>query len=228
MAIPPRSVLVTGATGYMGRRLIPALLARGHMVRALTRAASRDRVPQGADAVIGDALNPAEMTSAAHATDTLVHLVGTPHPSPAKAAEFRRVDLPSVAAAVQAASQASLSHFVYVSVAQPAPAMRAFLAVRAEGEAMIRAAGLTATILRPWYVLGPGHRWPLLLTPFYALARAVPSTREGAIRLGLVTIDHMIAALVRAVEDRPAAGSVRIIDVPAIRASTLEARAART
>src|SRR5262249_39773430 len=145
----------------------------------------------------------------------------TPHPSPAKAAEFKRVDLPSVSASVVAARQAGAAHVVYVSVAQPAPAMKAFLEVRAEGESMIRGAGLTATFLRPWYVLGPGHRWPLLLVPFYALARTVPRTREGAIRLGLVTIDQMIAALVRAVEDPPPAGSVRIVDVPSIAASTL-------
>jgi uncharacterized protein YbjT (DUF2867 family) len=221
MAGQPRRVLVTGATGYMGQRLIPALLRRGHKVRGLTRAASRGRVPAGADAVIGDALDPADVTSAAHPNETLVHLVGTPHPSPAKAAEFRRVDLPSIAASVAAARQAALPHLVYVSVAQPAPAMKAFLAVRAEGEAMIRAAGLTATVLRPWYVLGPGHRWPLLLVPFYALARAIPRTRDGAIRLGLVTIDQMIAALVCAVENPPLPGSMRIIDVPAIGASRL-------
>ena len=221
MAVPPRPALVTGATGYIGQRLIPALLARGHAVRALARTGSRARVPAGADVVVGDALDPASVTAAARTGDTLVHLVGTPHPSPAKAAEFRRVDLPSVAASVAAARDRGAAHFVYVSVAQPAPAMKAFLAVRAEGEAMIRGAGLTATFVRPWYVLGPGHRWPLLLVPFYALARAVPWTREGAIRLGLVTIDQMIAALVHAIEDPPPAGSARIVDVPAIRASRL-------
>jgi len=219
MAVPPRPVLVTGATGYIGQRLIPALLARGHAVRALARTGSRDRVPAGAEMVVGDALDPASVTAAARAGDTLVHLVGTPHPSPAKAAQFRRVDLPSVAASVAAARDRGAAHFVYVSVAQPAPAMQAFLAVRAEGEAMIRGAALTATFVRPWYVLGPGHRWPLLLVPLYALARAVPRTRDGAIRLGLVTIDQMIAALVHAIEDPPPAGTARIVDVPAIRAS---------
>jgi uncharacterized protein YbjT (DUF2867 family) len=219
MPVPPRPVLVTGATGYIGQRLIPALLARGHAVRALARTGSRDRVPAGAEVVVGDALDPASVTAAARAGDTLVHLVGTPHPSPAKAAQFRRVDLPSVAASVAAARDRGAAHVVYVSVAQPAPAMKAFLAVRAEGEAMIRGAGLTATFVRPWYVLGPGHRWPLLLVPFYALARAVPRTRDAAIRLGLVTIDQMIAALVHAIEDPPPAGTARMVDVPAIRAS---------
>jgi hypothetical protein len=49
-----------------------------------------------------------------------VHLVGTSHPSPAKAAEFQRVDLPSIQAAVSAARSANVAHLVYVSVAHPA------------------------------------------------------------------------------------------------------------
>ena len=83
--------------------------------------------------------------------------------------------------------------------------------------ALIRESGLPATILRPWYVLGPGHRWPVLLTPLYALAEVLPPTREGARRLGLVTLDQMLAALVAAVE-APADGW-RSVDVPQIRRS---------
>ncbi|HEV7631811.1 MAG TPA: NAD-dependent epimerase/dehydratase family protein [Steroidobacteraceae bacterium] len=44
-----RCVFVTGGTGYMGRALIPALLARGYRVRALARAGSTARVPPGAE-----------------------------------------------------------------------------------------------------------------------------------------------------------------------------------
>ena len=94
--------------------------------------------------------------------------------------------------------------------------MRAYLEVRAEAEAALRASGLNATILRPWYVLGPGHWWPYALVPGYRLAAAFPPTRGLALRLGLVTVAQMVSALVAAVED-PASG-VRIVDVPAIRA----------
>jgi uncharacterized protein YbjT (DUF2867 family) len=79
----------------------------------------------------------------------------------------------------------------------------------------ILAAGLPATFLRPWYVLGPGHRWPYALLPFYALLERLPATRDTARRLGLVTLRQMIAALVRAVESSPE--GVRIFDVEEIR-----------
>jgi uncharacterized protein YbjT (DUF2867 family) len=204
----------------MGRALIAALLRRGHSVRALARKESAQRVPAGAETVIGDALAPRTFADKVAPADTLVHLVGTPHPSPAKAASFRAVDLPSVEAALAAARAARIAHFVYLSVAQPAPVMQAYIAVRQEGEARIQASGIAATILRPWYVLGPGHRWPYFLVPFYALAERLPPLRETALRLGLVTIGQMVGALVAAVERAPQ--GIRILDVPAIRAAHAE------
>jgi uncharacterized protein YbjT (DUF2867 family) len=212
-------IFITGGTGYVGRRLVRALLELGHDVRVLTRPGSSSRVPVGAAAVVGNALDPSTFQDELRAGDTLVHLVGTPHPSPSKAAEFRRVDLPSILASVAAAQHAGAAHVVYVSVAQPAPMMHAYIAVRAEGEAALAASGLTATVLRPWYVLGPGHWWPLVLVPLYAMARLLPSTRAGAERLGLVRLDQMVAALVRAVEHPPPPGRLTLVDVPGIRAA---------
>ena len=206
----------------MGRALIPTLLARGHAVRALARPGSAGRVPAGAQVVLGEALVAASFAEAVAPADTLVHLVGTPHPSPAKAASFRAVDLPSVDAALAAARRAGIAHFVYVSVAQPAPVMQAYIAVRQAGEARIRQSGIPASILRPWYVLGPGHGWPIFRVPFDALGERLPATRESARRLGLVTLGEMVAAIVQCIE-RGAEGTgiqgTRILGVPEIRAA---------
>jgi uncharacterized protein YbjT (DUF2867 family) len=208
-------VFVTGGTGYLGRRLIPRLLARGHRVRALARPGAEERLPSGCDVRTGNALDPTTFASAVAPADTFVQLVGTPHPSPAKAKEFVAVDLASVQASVTAASGAGVGHFVYVSVAHPAPVMQAYIAARTEGEARLAAAGLRATILRPWYVLGPGHRWAAALAPLYWMAERVPSSRDTARRLGLVTLAQMVAALVYAVEHPPDA--TRVVEVPDIR-----------
>jgi uncharacterized protein YbjT (DUF2867 family) len=125
------------------------------------------------------------------------------------------VDLVAARAAVSAAVDASIQHFVYVSVAQPAPVMKAYVAVRSECEEFIRASGLNATILRPWYVLGPGRRWPYLVAPMYWPFEQLPATRETAERLGLVTIEQMVRALVSAVEN--CCQGVRILGVPQVR-----------
>jgi uncharacterized protein YbjT (DUF2867 family) len=215
--MPTHAIFVTGATGYLGRRVVPDLLARGHSVKALARPGSEWRLPAGVEPVIGDALDGSSFAARIPPADTFLQLVGVPDPSPAKAALFRSVDLASAKASAAAAAGARVSHFVYVSVAHPAPAMKAYWQARAEAEAFLAQTGLNATVLRPWYVLGPAHRWPYLLLPGYWLAERLPATRETARRLGLVTLDQMAAAIVRAVEN-PVTGT-RIVEVPEIRAA---------
>ena len=208
-------VFLTGASGFMGRNLAAELIRRGHTVRGLVRPGSESKLPDECQPVIGNPLDSATYRDSIGPADTFVHLVGVAHPSPAKAAEFRSIDLASAKEAVAAASAAHIAHFVYVSVAHPAPVMREYIAARSEAEEAIRESGLNATILRPWYVLGPGRRWPLFLLPAYWLMGFIPSTRASARRLGLVTLPQMIAALIGAVE-HPASG-VRIMEVPQIR-----------
>jgi uncharacterized protein YbjT (DUF2867 family) len=210
-----RHVFVTGGTGYLGGPLLAALLARGHEVRALARRGSEGRLPPGCGAVTGNALDGASFADKVAPADTLVHLVGVSRPAPWKERQFREVDLASVEATVAAARAAGVRHVVYLSVAHPAPVMKSYVAVRAECERRIAESGLAATFVRPWYVLGPGHRWPYALIPLYALFERLPGAGDTARRLGLVRRPEMIAALVWAVEN-PAEG-VRVMDVERIR-----------
>jgi len=196
-----REVFLTGGTGYMGRALAMELVSRGHRVRMMVRPGSEGKAPSGCELIHGDALRAESFASQIAPADTLVHLVGVAHPNPKKAAEFRAIDLKSCQEAVSAAVAARVRHFIYLSVARPAPVMHEYQAVRAEGELIIQKAGLAATFVRPWYVLGPGHRWPTALIPLYALARLYPPTRDGAERLALVTLNEMTCALVWAVEN---------------------------
>jgi len=208
-------VFVTGGTGYVGHPVITQLLERGHEIQALVRPSSERKLPTGCQAILGDALDDKSYASKINPADTFIQLVGVSHPSPSKVAEFRSVDLASGRSAIEAAKDAGVQHFVYVSVAHPAPVMKTYIEVRSQCEALIRQSGMNATILRPWYVLGPGHRWPYLLLPIYKLMELLPSTREGATRLGLVTLEQMVGALVHVVET-PVQG-VRIVEVPQIR-----------
>ena len=201
----------------MGRNLIVELVHRKYAVQALARHGSEHKLPHGCKVIPGDALDKNSFVSRIPPAETFVQLIGVTHPNPSKKDEFRAVDLGSARAAIEAAREAGIRHFVYVSVAQPAPVMKFYIQVRAEAEKMIRESGMNATILRPWYVLGPGRRWPVLLKPMYWLMERIPSTRESAQRLGLVTLEQMVGALVRSVES-PVQG-VRILGVPEIRAT---------
>lgn len=210
MASVQRNVFLTGGTGYMGAALAGELLRGGHVVRALVRPGSERKLPAGCELVHGNALDAKSYASQVAPADTFVHLVGVAHPNPRKAAEFVSIDLKSCQEAVQAAKQARVRNFVYLSVARPAPVMKEYQAVRAEGERLITGSGIPATFVRPWYVLGPGHRWPTLLIPMYALARLYPPTRAGAERLALVTLEQMVRTLVWAAENPP--NDIRVME----------------
>ena len=195
--------------------MIVELVHRKYAVQALARHGSEHKLPHGCKVIPGDALDKNSFVSQIPPAETFVQLIGVTHPNPSKKDEFRAVDLGSARAAIEAAREAGIRHFVYVSVAQPAPVMKFYVEIRAEVEKMIRESGLNATILRPWYVLGPGRRWPVLLKPMYWLMERIPATRESAQRLGLVTLEQMVGALVRSVESPPQ--GVRILGVPEIR-----------
>lgn len=93
--------------------------------------------------------------------------------------------------------------------------MQSYQHARRRAEEALAAAGLPRTIVRPWYVLGPGHRWPYALVPVYWLLERLPFSRDTARRLGLVTLPQMIRTLVHAVEHPPAVE--RLIETPEIR-----------
>lgn len=212
-----RKVFITGGTGYIGRPLIEMLRQRGHGVLALARPGSEGRLPPGCACLVGNALAAGTFSERVPAGCTYVHLIGVAHPSPAKARQFRLIDQKALEVSIEAALRARAQHFIYLSVARPAPVMQVYQQVRAECEASITQAGLRATFVRPWYVLGPGHRWPYALLPFYRFAEAIPALREGARRLGLVTLEQMVATLASAVDNPPE--HQRIIEVPEIKAA---------
>jgi uncharacterized protein YbjT (DUF2867 family) len=214
----PGRILVAGGTGYLGRAVCPLLVARGHAVTLLVRPGSESRVSAGCAALTGDPLRAASYEHGPQ--DTLLLLVGTPHPAPWKAAQFEAVDFAAGSAAAEAVTARPARHVVYLSVAHPAPSMHAYWRVRERVEALLAASGVPATFLRPWYVLGPGHRWPVVLRPLYALAERLPGSRDTARRLGLVTLAQMRDAIVAAIE-APALRGTRIVEVPDIRATAL-------
>jgi len=197
-------VFVAGGTGYIGKRLIRILLNEGYDVTALVREESIKKLPDGCKAVIGSPFDGKSYVGAIPGDCIFVHLVGVSHPGPKKKLLFYSVDLASLKASVEAAKQAHVKHFVYVSVAQhPTKVMADYQEARRQGEETVLASGLTSTFIRPWYVVGPGHFWPVLFQPIFKLMEIIPSTSVQAKALALVSLRKMLLTLRNTVVNTP-------------------------
>lgn len=213
-------VFITGGTGYMGRRLVKKLVSLGYDVTALVRKGSEDKLPKGVRAIIADPFDAASFQPWIKKGSVFVQLLGVNRPSPRKKAQCREVDLRSAKISADAALAAGASHFVYVSVAMTEwNAMKDYQQIRKEGEAYVYAKGLPCTFVRPWYILGPGHWWPLLLLPVYTLAKLKPEWHRKAKAFSLVRLGQTLRILVKAIESP--APPRRIVEVQHIKRGIL-------
>lgn len=211
-----RSIFITGGTGYIGSRLIKKLLLKDYNVIALVRKGSEHKIPKGATAIVCNPFDANTFSEQIPTGSIFIQLLGVPHPSPKKANLFREVDLKSVKASADAAAKAKVSHFIYMSVAMtPGKIMKAYQDTRSEGEAYCLSKHLQCTFIRPWYVIGPGHWWPILFLPFYGLAELIPAWKQKARSMALVTIDQVLRALLHAVNENPS--PVTILEIKNIR-----------
>lgn len=211
-----KTIFITGATGYIGTRLIRLLTGRGHRVIALVRKGSEQKVPAGAEVVVGNPFEAKTFQSSIPEGSVFIQLLGVAHPSPKKAKQFKEIDLRSAKTSADAADNAGVRHFIYVSVAMaPSKLMQAYQEVRKEGEKYCLGKTFNCTFIRPWYVLGPGHWWPILLLPFYGLAEIIPAWRKKARAMSLVTIRQMLTTLINVAESEPL--PIRIFEIADIR-----------
>jgi len=210
-----QNIFITGGTGYMGTRLIKALQNQEYLIRALVRKGSENKLSRGCAMITGNALDASSYQDKIEPSSIFVHLVGVAHPSPSKKEQFKKIDLVSIQEAAKAAVYAHVDHFIYLSVSQyPTKIMREFQQVRAEGERLLLQTGLKTSFIRPWYVLGPGHWWPILLKPFLLLAKYA-GKREAVENLDTVTLPQMINILLYAIKNPP--GRNAVYDVHAIK-----------
>jgi len=213
-----KQIFITGGTGYMGSRLIKMLLKKGYSIKALVRSGSENKLSEGCEYVIADPFDATTFAKEIIDGSIFIQLLGVSHPGPRKKKQFQTIDLASARGSITAAKEAGVKHFIYVSVAQtPTTIMHDYQKCRAEAEALIHSTKINSTIIRPWYVVGPGHYWPLFFQPFFKLMEWIPSTSKKAKALRLVTLKQMLNTLIYAVDHPPKEG-VSIIEIDGIKA----------
>ncbi|MFI5931507.1 SDR family oxidoreductase [Actinoplanes sp. NPDC051494] len=192
--------LVTGATGYIGGRLAPRLMAAGHEVRALSRSAGRLRdvpwAPQ-AEIVEGDLSDPASLEAALDGVDVayfLVHSLGQ--------RDFERLDREAATNFARAAYGKGVKRIVYLGGPEPPPEEKpsAHLRSRAEVAKILLESGVPTVVLRAPVIIGSGsasfemlryltERLPVMVTPRWVKNRIQPIAVRDVLRYLIAAAD---------------------------------------
>lgn len=183
-------VLVTGATGCVGRALVPKLVEAGGQVRVYVRRDVREYRALRVKVAIGEADHEGRLESALEQVHTIVHLVGGPVPDRGVSVEWLNLDTTQVA--IRAAQNAEVRRFLFLSpVGADAASPNEYLAAKGGAEEAIRSSGLEHAIFRCAPILGPGSALARLLDA------GVP-TRARASGMNPIAAADVAAALVAA------------------------------
>ncbi len=183
----PLTVLVTGATGFIGRRLVPALVEGGHTVRAMTR--DPDTYDGPGEAVAGDVFDRASLTDPLTGADVAVYLVHS-----LDHADFERKDAEAARTFARAAAACGVKQIVYLGgLGDDRDRLSAHLRSRREVEALLGETGVPVTVLRAAIVVGAGGiSWeltrqlvknlPAMVVPRWVSTRTQPIALHDVIR----------------------------------------------
>ncbi len=189
------TVLVTGATGFIGRRLVPALLDAGHDVRAMTR---RPESYDGPGEPVGaDVSDRASLDEALRDVDVAIYLVHSLDDP-----DFERKDAEAARTFSAAAAASGVKQIVYMGgLGDDGDQLSAHLRSRREVEGLLGGDGVPVTVLRAAIVVGHGGiSWeitrqlvknlPAMVVPRWVSTRTQPIAIDDVVRYLAGVVDH--------------------------------------
>jgi len=211
-------ILVTGATGFVGRRVVARLTAAGHAVRCLVRPAYKERqLPPGVSVhvVAGDLADAAALRVALQDVDTVIHLAGMWTQRGART--FEAVNYHGTLNLLEAALEVGASRIIFSSY-PTADRNSAFAFLRSKGlaEEAIKSSGLSFTILRPSLVYGPDdYLTTNIATALKSVPFVFPVIGDGQTRFQPLWIEDLAACVERCLSNPKTIGHTFALGGPA-------------
>ncbi|HET7789762.1 MAG TPA: complex I NDUFA9 subunit family protein [Gemmatimonadales bacterium] len=206
-------VAVTGATGFIGRHLVPTLIRRGCDVRILARDPRRLPPPlrhPAVSTVTGDLADGAALSRLVAGADAVIHLVGIIVER--GTGTFSAVHVAGTRAVLEAARAAGCRRFIHMSAlgARPDPTATRYHRTKWEAEELVRGSGLGAAILRPAFITGPENAPLRILARLHRFSPAVPIFGDGAFPMQPVWVGDVVSAFAGALERTTLTGTWEI------------------
>jgi nucleoside-diphosphate-sugar epimerase len=225
------TVLVTGASGFLGRRLVAALAGAGHGVRAATRLPTE--FPPGIERVlVPDFTHPIDWDPLLRGVRLVVHTAGLAHADSSEIPhdQFDRINRIATQELARAAWRAGVAHFVFISSVRaqigasaphvlhesddPQPTDR-YGRSKLDAELAVQAAGVPFTVIRPVVVYGPDAKANIrLLIRLASLPLPLPFAAFGN-RRSILGVDNLVSAILFALGRAATIGETYLIADPA-------------
>ncbi len=186
------TVLVTGATGLLGRRVVQRLLDTDHNVRVMVRRPGSESIfpTQPTDVCYGDVGNPDALTEAMRDIHEVVHLVAVIRGGPRQFDAINRQGTANVVAAAREAG--TVRRFVHVSAIGAANNPRLqYLHSKWEGEQEVIKSGLPHVIIRPSLIFGPGDEFTTSVAGLVRMGPITPVIGSGNNRLQPIHVEDV-------------------------------------
>ncbi|MBI3628541.1 MAG: complex I NDUFA9 subunit family protein [Candidatus Rokubacteria bacterium] len=210
-------VFVTGGTGFVGRTLIQALRAEGHVVRCLVRRGSEHdlRGFEAIERVEGDVLARASLDEAMSGCDAVVHLVGIIREHPARGITFERLHVDATLNVLAAATTVGVRRLLHMSALGARPDARArYHRTKWRAEEAVRSSGLDWTIFRPSIIYGPDDGFVTTLARAVRRLPVVPVIGAGNTRLQPVPAQTVAEGFARALDQAASLGQTYEVGGP--------------
>ena len=194
-------VLVTGATGFLGRRVVRKLIERGDQVRCLVHTPGKERIFSHRDVEVqyGSIREPSTLSNAFYDVDTVVHLVGIIRPR--RQNSFEEIHREGTANVLTAAKEVGVKHFLYVSAIGSADDKTyPYFYTKWLGEREVIESGIPYTIFRPSILYGEGDEFLNVLAGLVRLCPIVPVIGSGNNRMQPLAADDLAQCIATTID----------------------------